>query len=445
MKRFTFLFVANALLFSSVFSQTKAHLFSVSELRSDFTYLRQKLESDHPSLYTFTPKAVMDAFLDSLFQQINEPATEVSFYNLVSSLHEKIGDGHTMFLPKAAYTLNDSTHYFPFYVKVKGDQLYIAMNCSSDTSITTGDEILGINGLTAPELLRFLMARQIRDGHCTTYSAWILDNFFKSYYGFSFGHPGRFSFVVRDKQGRETSAHIPALPNDSILSIRKTRYPNNRLDSRQGGVALRFDTTHHLAVLTLGTFDGKTLRETGGRSVRKTFKTLFKSIKKQGSKHLVLDLRDNQGGDFLTSRRLSKYLIQKPARYMAKGFESRRISPKRKGFKGKLYVLINGGTFSASAITCSFLQAEGRAVFIGEETGGNRVAIPGGAKEHLLPNTGIHAFVSRRTYHIRDGANDGRGVMSDVEAIPSPEEIGTGADSQMGIVLGLIGAGADKQ
>jgi hypothetical protein len=441
MKRLTSFFLASMLLMGSTYSQSRQ--FSAEELRADFTYLRQKLETKHPCLYNFTTKAAMDTFLDSLFQQINAPATETAFYNLISSLNEKIRDGHTMFLPEAAYSLIDSARFFPFYVDVQGDRMYVAMNCSSDTAIAAGAEILGINGVDAREILRFLMARQIRDGRCTTYSTWILDNYFKSYYGFSFGHPDSFVVAVRDKLGREASAHVPALPNDRIRSVRKTRYPNNRLASRQGGVALGFDTANHAAVLTLGTFDGKTLRETSGRSVRKTFRAMFESIKKQGSEHLVLDLRDNQGGDFQPSRLLLKYLIHKPARYMAKGFESRRISPKRKGFKGKLYVLINGGSFSASAITCSFLQGEGRAVFIGEETGGNRVAIPGGAKRHVLPNTRIHAYITRKIYHIQDEANDFRGVMPDYEAIPAPEEVGTGEDSMIRMVMGLIGKEAE--
>ena len=44
---------------------------------------------------------------------------------------------------------------------------------------------------------------------------------------------------------------------------------------------------------------------------------------------------------------------------------------KKNAFDGKLYVLINGGSFSASSIISSNLKGSKRATFVGEETGGD--------------------------------------------------------------------------
>ena len=428
----------NIWVLGSIFSQSEARLFSVEELKSDFNYLRQKLENKHPNLYAFTPKTAMDAMLESIFQQIKTPATATDFYNLITVLNEKIRDGHTMFLPADAYSPNDSTCFFPFYVDVKGGQVYVSMNCSSDTTIAVGSQILSINGMDAPTMLDFLMARQIRDGFNTAYPHWILDNYFKSYYAFSFGYPDSFALLLRDAHGKEASAHVPALTNDGILAIRESRYPVNRLDSRSGGVELKMDEGKKMALLNLGTFDSRTLRKSKGRSFRRTLKSMFTTIKKQEAAYMILDLRDNQGGDFRTSRLLLKYLIRRPTRHLKRGFESRRISPKRNGFTGKLYVLINGGTFSAASITCSILKAEGRAIFVGEETGGNRVAIFGASKLYSLPNTQLQAYISTKSYHVQHETNDGRGIMPDIEVITLPEDAATGADRPMRFVLELI-------
>ncbi len=43
---------------------------------------------------------------------------------------------------------------------------------------------------------------------------------------------------------------------------------------------------------------------------------------------------------------------------------------KKNGYRGKLYVLTNGNTFSASVIVAAYLKKQQRATFIGEETGG---------------------------------------------------------------------------
>ena len=45
--------------------------------------------------------------------------------------------------------------------------------------------------------------------------------------------------------------------------------------------------------------------------------------------------------------------------------------------KGELLVLINGGSFSSTAILCACLRRDQRALFIGEETGGNAHIISG--------------------------------------------------------------------
>ncbi len=437
MKRTNLLFWANLLLLSGIYSQSVHRLFSDAELQQDFHFLRHQLESKHPNLYAFSPKASMDALFDSLFQQLPAPATETEFYNLITVLNGRIGDGHTMFL--AAFSPSDTSLFFPFHVAVKADRLFLSMNCSEDTAIVPSGEVLRINGMDAQALLRFLKARQIRDGLNTTYPDWILSHYFKSYYAFSFGHPRDFSLLLRNPAGMEASYQVSALRNDSILSIRNARYPNNRLANSPGGLAFELDKDKQVAVLRIGSFEGRTLKASSGHSFRKSLRSCFASIHDQGATSLLLDLRDNQGGDFWTSRLLLKYLVKTPTRFLQRGFKSRRLFPKKNGFRGKLYVLINGGTFSATGIVCSILQSEGRAVFIGEETGGNKVALSGGAKEYRLPNTGIHAFVSTKPYRIQAGINDGRGVLPDYEIIPAAEEVGTGEDSAMRFALDLMG------
>lgn len=56
-----------------------------------------------------------------------------------------------------------------------------------------------------------------------------------------------------------------------------------------------------------------------------------------------------------------------------KYYYSSNTKPKKideNAFKGKIYVLINGGSFSASSIISSNLKGSKRATFVGEETGG---------------------------------------------------------------------------
>jgi C-terminal processing protease CtpA/Prc len=63
-------------------------------------------------------------------------------------------------------------------------------------------------------------------------------------------------------------------------------------------------------------------------------------------------------------------IIQKEDHYYFREFASRSTKPRSNAFKGKIYVLINGASFSASSIISAKLKYEKRAVIVGEETGG---------------------------------------------------------------------------
>ena len=77
----------------------------------------------------------------------------------------------------------------------------------------------------------------------------------------------------------------------------------------------------------------------------------------------------------------------------------------------RLLVLINGGSFSSTIILGSYLETTKRAVFIGEETAGNKIIISGNPIDTILPNTKIAFEVATTKYEIKKGYNLGNGVI----------------------------------
>jgi C-terminal processing protease CtpA/Prc len=59
-------------------------------------------------------------------------------------------------------------------------------------------------------------------------------------------------------------------------------------------------------------------------------------------------------------------------------------------FKGHVYVLTDGGSFSNSAIFASLIQFYKRGKIVGGETGGNGFVLSGGAGYFEAPNTGVN-------------------------------------------------------
>lgn len=98
--------------------------------------------------------------------------------------------------------------------------------------------------------------------------------------------------------------------------------------------------------------------------------------------------------------------------------------PKPYNYKGPIYVLINGNSFSASSILSTQLDGNDRATFIGEETGGAyNGTVAGIYKIYELPNTKVRLRIG--LMHIDAPFKtqpDGYGVKPDVEIIPTLED-----------------------
>ncbi|WP_296313143.1 S41 family peptidase [Winogradskyella sp. UBA3174] len=109
-------------------------------------------------------------------------------------------------------------------------------------------------------------------------------------------------------------------------------------------------------------------------------------------------------------------------------------------FKGKIYVLINGNSFSASSILATQLKGSKRATFVGEETGGAyNGTVAGLFKVYELPNTMVRARIG--LMHIDSKYNiepDGYGVKPDIEILPTYQDRLNNVDPELEWVLKAI-------
>jgi len=95
--------------------------------------------------------------------------------------------------------------------------------------------------------------------------------------------------------------------------------------------------------------------------------------------------------------------------------------PSPLNFKGKIYVLINGNSFSASSLISTKLQGDKRAIFVGEETGGAyNGTVAGFYKLYEMPNTKVRARIGLAHIDVLYKTTpDGYGVKPDIELLPS--------------------------
>ena len=407
----------------------------VSLLQSDFRFLRMKLKTVHPALYRYTSKVKMDLLFDSLNRSIKEPLNEQQFLSLIQLLSEKIRDGHTMFLPGNELSKYDKNEgrFFPFSTSCIENKLIITENLSADSSIQAGTEIVSINGIDTKSFMPGLIRRQIRDGYSLTYPYWILSKYFASYYSFAFGRPSTFTIGLRaDKT--EMLKNITALSIADMQANQRARYKH-----KQTTIGIQYKATNRpsTAFISVESFEPDNFKLAGQSDYKKAMGILFLRLRKDSIRHLVLDLRDNQGGEFEPVRVLLSYLIEKPCHFLVGGPESELIQPNRNHFKGRIDILMNGGSFSATSILIATLQREHRVVLIGEETGGNQYEISGNAKLFILPSTRIHCIISTKNYRILSGINEGHGALPDYCIKQTINDLNSKKDPVLEFVLAL--------
>ncbi len=438
------------------------HLFTPEECIADLNFYKTKLENDHPNLYLYARQSQINSLFDSIGWSMQYPMNSVNFYNLLTLIPPLIQDGHTHIFPDPSTTEynNKYARFLPFEVHWENGRAYVVKDYSSGNMLSPGTEILIINGVNATFLYEIMLRRQIRDGYNLTYPKWILEQWFPEYYSYHIGNPPSFTLYIRKPNKPDEEIVLQGLPKDSIAYYRKARYAEPTGTEIYGtGLDLRVDTASHAATLTIKDFHNDILRNRYNQRFAKVIPAYFEDIATRDVKHLILDLRDNQGGDIENGILLLSHLLDtafeavksyevvdpvtqyipiartKPGNGPGTGVQK----PAAHAFRGDLYVLVNGGTFSASAAVCSILKAHQRCIFIGEETGGNTVIFSGGGSYVQLPNTKTKILIPTLRFNIQSKIyNTGSGIIPDYPVVPTLSDVLSGNDPALQLAYKLI-------
>lgn len=116
---------------------------------------------------------------------------------------------------------------------------------------------------------------------------------------------------------------------------------------------------------------------------------------------------------------------------------AKQSKPKANRYKGKVYVVINGGSFSASCTISSNLKGSKRALFVGEETGGTyNGTVAGLMPTFTLPNSKLKAkfgLLSVDPHYKTDVV--GRGIFPDVAISPTLDDFLQGNDPELNWIV----------
>ncbi len=458
---------------------------STEKLKKDVDFAYQKLQENHPHLYEYISKEKLDYKFDSLKTTITTPLNPSEFYQKLSPIISEVRQGHlNLFMPSKKFTKkelkkfkNQKGLFSRYKYSIDENKLFVKENPDSLANMNIGTEILEINDEKSSDILNKYRPFITSDGYNSTYHKYALARRWVDIYSIQNGILD--SVKLKTKFNNEINTFylsrekLSKTEKKKEKTITKEKKEQKNLDYNAAIKAynrsLEFKTKDSsIAVMRIKTFSG--IR------AKKFYKESFTTLANAKTENLIIDLRYNLGGSLSEIENFYRYLgankfplinkievtspystmkadyfnhfpiLGKPFavagypiystlsllavkkegnKYFLKSNKKNQQTPKEFFFRGKIYVIINGSSFSASSIISSKLKGDKRAILVGEETGGaNDGTVAGRYNTKKLPNSRLKFPIGLMYIQPNiEPTKTQKGVLPDVEIIENREDV----------------------
>lgn len=407
-------------------------LLSRKQAQFDVDALIYTLGEVHPNMFSVCEQSELFQSVNKVKRQIPDSVSTVELFKRVAPLVAKIGDGHTMLrFPYNDY-FTPSTLRFPLFVNVIPDYTLRVKSCI-DNAIPQNAQILSINGISGKELIESMME----------YVSGERDFFRLERIGYDF--PALFEMLYKsDKyevtyQLKDGKKKFETTLYSTVWEEMKSRMPkDSKKQVARPDYSFRLIEDKPIAVMDFNRFNNP-------KNMKLFADSMFSTLREKNITNLIIDLRNNGGGNSAVGDVLFRYISPKPFMQMGKGLM--RITPttlrlqgnqqpapgwyfsnsekngnlitpltKEEGhYEGNVYLLISHHTFSsASSFAWAFKQFDMGTV-IGEESGGMNVSF-GDILSYKLPVSGLYCTISfKRFWQYGASEKDIHGTLPDYE------------------------------
>ncbi len=427
----TNLFFATIFLSINCFAQ---EVFNTSLLKEDFNILTTAICEVSPNLSLKEKETLYNYFNNRSEKLKGRTMSAIDFFRFLmdTKADTKLDEHGSISLSNEVMKtlLTNKKVLFPLPIIIINDKLII----NHDTvQIPYGSIISKINGISISSILNGLLREK------STFALRNLEQSFDVLFFIKYGAPKTYNITY-------------TLPNSSVLKTTKlspvsikTReniyssivYPLKQ-ELLKNVINTRYFKNSDAYYIQLNSFNWKEDTKNIYTSFSKQFSRIFKKIKKQKPKNLIIDLRYNRGGNMVIPALFYSYISQGSFNeYMSilvpdfklpfKGnifaIENKPINSKgiedlinnfkkhfiknneyyenvfinnvkrfenKMSFNDNIYLLIGGRTFSAASYYTALFKSHKRGKIIGEQIGGSHYNITAGKQiEYVLPNTKI--------------------------------------------------------
>ncbi len=445
---------------------------TVEQAQRELRLLKRGLSDLHSGLYRYQTPEQFEAEFARAQALVADGSDALEMYLIASRIAAAVRCGHTWTNSyNQGPVVQQALAALPALpVRVRLLEQRLLVTASADPQIPVYSELLSIDGRTPATLIADLMPYLRADG----------------------GNDGkRLSQLDSDGNGGAMDRLLPLLhppgANGYTLRIRPrggkvrevmtaamTASERERLLSAAGvskeNNAWRFEIEGDTAIMTLPTF----AFWNGGFDWERFLKNSFATLAERKIPNLILDLRQNEGGDDAIGRALMAYVIAKPFTIPSSRAETayerapydlmryldtwdfsffdrtgqvvrgegrqwvlieqsadRVVAPVAQPYRGNVALLTGPQMSSAGYIIARDFKASGAAALIGRETGGNLRGLNGGQLTWMvLPTSGVSIDIPLISGFAKTPQPD-RGVLPDILVRTRLEDAAAGIDTEM--------------
>ena len=393
--------------------------FTAAELRADLAELKRALHEMPPDLYRTADAEQLERAFRKIESELQDsaPLDRDATWRLFATLNPTLADGHLLvgFVDWRGDTrahLASGGTLFPFEVQVTPQcEIRVRATLGGRISPLENLRLRTINKVSAQQVCEQMLARA--HGDTINFRADLLSRRFWFYYWKLFGAPAMFDLDLTGLKGAQS---FPG----------RTELPQVLADEASFERQFWLETlTEDTVAMKLGTFAWPEKQQ-----LLDFTRASFKKLRDIGTKNLIIDLRDNGGGDdVMWIEGVMPYLATKPYRTgstyrkrvvvadPAKGevvgsvvdgkietwYPAQPDNPLR--FRGRVFVVVGPGTYSSAVVFSNVVQdfGFGTVAGVGESV---RANLSGGVRRTTLTHSGLIVAAPRFELNRPSGARE---------------------------------------
>lgn len=367
-------------------------------IQQDIKEFQEKLEKIHPNPYRYISR---NDFKNLLYKNIEDIDTMKELGLNIMSVLAKLNDGHTYLVPSID-VLGRETFIFDFRYFSNG---YYLVSSSKDLEKYLGYRLMGINGFTTQKLEKIVAKFIPQENEISTiyyFSSIIREPFLLEYLGIK-----RKGYITLHFEMEKKVVSVNMNPEDYIC---KSVFLKDIV--RDGDITLQERESYwYTCFEDLNAFYFQ-YNDCAQRDDLK-ISEIVRSIKDGNFQNIIIDLRNNRGGDSDVLKPLVRFL-------------------KNASDVHRLFILVGSNTYSSGMINLLQLSSIKNSVSVGEIPHGNPTHY-GEVTSFVLSNSKLKVFLSSKIFRFK-GYRLGESFKPTFVVNTKIQDILNGRDIQMEFV-----------